>query len=92
MSNTISLPERFDFSSHKTFTDTYSKLLETTTNSTITVDFRQVVYLDSSALGMLILLNKRAKEKSCSVEIVNAKGNAKDILKIANFDKLMKIS
>lgn len=90
--STISLPERFDFSFHKQFTDSYTEALANSGGGkVITLDFGLVMYLDSAALGMLVLANKRAKEKSCKLEIINAKGAAKDVLNIANFDRLITI-
>ena len=89
--STLSLPERFDHTFHKAFTDSYTKILAQVTGQTITLDFGKVIYLDSAALGMMVLLHKRAKEKGCSLEIANAKGTALDVLKIANFDKLITI-
>ena len=42
MSTTIAIPERFDFSFHKAFTDQYNKLLEENAGATITLDFALV--------------------------------------------------
>ncbi len=91
MSTTIVIPERFDFSFHKAFTDQYNKLLEDNVGATITLDFSRVMYLDSAALGMIVLLQKRAKANNSDVEIANASGTALEILEIANFDKMVKI-
>ncbi|MFS1701860.1 STAS domain-containing protein [Alteromonas sp. AMM-1] len=91
MSTTIAIPERFDFSFHKSFTEQYNKLLEKNTGKTISLDFSRVMYLDSAALGMIVLLQKRAKSINCNVEIVSAKGTALEILQIANFDKMVTI-
>ena len=91
MSTTIAIPERFDFSFHKAFTDQYNKLLEENAGATITLDFSRVMYLDSAALGMVVLLKKRAKASGCDVEIVNAKGTALEVLEIANFEKMVTI-
>ncbi len=91
MSTTIAIPERFDFSFHKSFTEQYNKLLDTSKGATITLDFSRVMYLDSAALGMIVLLQKRAKANSCDVEIVSAQGTALEILEIANFDKMVNI-
>lgn len=88
---TLSLPERFDFSAHKNFTEQYTKILSDGKDKQVVLDFSKVEYLDSAALGMLVLLNKRAREHGCSVEIINAKGTAKDVLEIANFHRLMTI-
>lgn len=84
----LNTPQRFDFGQHKSFTEQYNLMLEDNQCSKIVMDFSNTEYLDSSALGMMVLLNKKAKTNSIKVSIKGAKGNAKDILLIANFEKL----
>lgn len=91
MNSVISVPERFDFSFHKSFTEQYSQILENKKGGIITLDFSQVLYLDSAALGMVVLLKKRAKAHGCDVEIANVRGTAMEVLEIANFDKMITI-
>lgn len=89
--STITLPERFDFNYHSTFTGAYPKLLENSESRTLVLDFSRVTYLDSSALGMMVLVNKKAKAAGKEVVISNAKGPALEILKVANFDQKFKL-
>jgi anti-anti-sigma factor len=84
----LNIPQRFDFGQHKTFTEQYTQMLEDTHCSKIVMDFSSTEYLDSSALGMMVLLNKKAKANNQKVSIGGAKDNARDILLIANFEKL----
>jgi anti-anti-sigma factor len=88
----IQIPERFDFGYHKEFTDQYQALLEDPAVSEIALDFSHVGYLDSSALGMMVLFQKKAKGKNISIKIKDAQDSAKEILEIANFDRLFEIS
>ncbi|MFC3122671.1 STAS domain-containing protein [Agaribacter flavus] len=88
----ISIPERFDFSYHKDFTEQYQRVLAEGGTSKIALDFSKVSYLDSSALGMMVLFQKKAKNQNISVCIRGAKESAKEILLIANFDRLFDIS
>lgn len=88
----LQIPERFDFGYHKEFTDQYQKLLKDTGVSEIALDFSSVSYLDSSALGMMVLFQKKAKAQNVSVRVRGAKDSAKEILQIANFDRLFDIS
>jgi anti-anti-sigma factor len=88
----IQIPERFDFGYHKEFTDQYQALLSDPGVTEIALDFSRVGYLDSSALGMMVLFQKKAKGKNISVRIKDAKDSAKEILEIANFDRLFEIS
>ena len=54
-------------------------------------DFSQVEYLDSSALGMLVMLQKKCAEQNKKVVIVNASGTPFEILQVANMDKIVEI-
>jgi anti-anti-sigma regulatory factor len=47
--------------------------------------------MDSSALGMLLQLREFAGGNNHVIQITNADSNIRDILRIANFDKLMKV-
>jgi HptB-dependent secretion and biofilm anti anti-sigma factor len=84
----INLPERFDFGFHKQFTDQYMGLLSDRDCKQIILDFYRVVYLDSSALGMMVLLQKKAKANNIKTSIRGAKGVAADILQMANVQLL----
>lgn len=57
---TLKLSGRFDFHSHRDFRAAYEKILETGAVREIIIDFGEVDYLDSSALGMLLLLREKA--------------------------------
>lgn len=87
----IKLPERFDFSYHKEFYNKTTQVLADTTTKDVEVDFAHVDYLDSSALGMLVMLQKKCAEVSKKVVVVNASGLAAEILKIANMEKIVEI-
>ncbi len=87
----IAVPERFDFAHHKSFTEQANKFIQDKQTKTLILDFSRTSYLDSSALGMLVLVNKKAKANSIKTIIRGAKDNAKEILEIANFDQLFKI-
>lgn len=88
---TMIIPERFDFSHHKSFNEQANKILENKQTRTLILDFAKTAYLDSSALGMLVLINKRAKQNSINTIIRGARDNAREILLIANFDQLFEI-
>ncbi len=85
----LSLPERFDFSYNKTFSQQYQDIFNAPSGvGKVVLDFSRVMYLDSSALGMMVLLQKKAKTANIAVAIRGAKSTAEDILKMANFHKL----
>lgn len=82
----ISLPERFDFSTHRWFTSEYETALSK--KHPVVLDFSRVQYVDSSALGMMVLLHRSLVEKKQKGSIRNLSGTAKDILDMANFQSL----
>jgi len=87
----VRLPNRFDFSYHKVFSQNSDDAFSRSEIKEIEVDFSQVQYLDSSALGMLVLLAKKASAQKVAISIRGAQGTALDILMMANINKLYSI-
>lgn len=87
-SNTIILPSLFDYHFHKNFVDSYSDLLQSPEAVEIILDFSRVEYLDSAALGMMVLLHKKAIKINKMIKIKSAKGATEEILKMANMQRL----
>jgi anti-anti-sigma factor len=85
----ISIKERFDFSAHQEFRRSYESL--SVRPARYVVDLAETTYLDSSALGMLLLLRDHAGEDNASVEIKNCNADVKKILIISNFEQLFNI-
>jgi|SRR5688572_14485537 HptB-dependent secretion and biofilm anti anti-sigma factor len=81
----IHLTGRFDFSSHTAFKQCYEAALTEPRVRKISVDLQSVEYLDSAALGMLLLLKERATAQAMSVALVNCKGLVRELLDVANF-------
>lgn len=84
----ITLQGRFDFNSHRDFKSSYDPLLGAAVVNAIEVDLRQVEYLDSSALGMLLLLKEKAESVNKTVALTNCHGMVQEVLEIANFNRL----
>ena len=61
------------------------------THSRYVVDLNRTTYLDSSALGMLLLLRDHAGGDSAEIKIVNCNQDVKKILTISNFEQLFTI-
>lgn len=86
---TITIQGRFDFSAHQDFRRSYESLDKPA--KSYSVDLREATYLDSSALGMLLLLRDFAGGDAASVKIVNCNPDVKKILSISNFEQLFTI-
>ena len=87
----IGLNGRFDFSAHRTFREAYSVALESAQVCELEVDLAGVDYLDSSALGMLLMLREKAQAADKTVSLRNCRGAVRQVLDIANFAKLFTI-
>lgn len=85
----IKIEGRFDFSVHQDFRSAYEELKVKPKNYTI--DMTQATYLDSSALGMLLLLKDYAGGDSADITILNCSEDVKKILAISNFGQLFNI-
>lgn len=88
---TIQLQGRFDFNTHRDFRAAVDSAL-LAPHAQLSVDFGEVDYLDSSALGMLLMLRDKARTANKTVALVNCHGSVRQILDIANFSKLFQIS
>jgi HptB-dependent secretion and biofilm anti anti-sigma factor len=84
----LRLPSRFDYSYHRQFSELYAPLIDADECKEIVLDFSQVDYLDSSALGMMVLLQKKFVAQHRKIKIKGAHGATDDILKIANMQKI----
>ena len=87
----VRLEGRFDFQSHRDFRAVLDKALAEAAQA-IQVDLGAIEYLDSSALGMLLMAQDKAKSVGKVVSLANGRGSVKQILEIANFNKLFPMS
>ena len=87
----LSLNGRFDFSSHREFRNACDEALNMSDANEIEADFSRVDYLDSSALGMLLLLREKAQTANMKVSLLNCTGLVQQVLDVANFQRLFTI-
>lgn len=87
---TIKIEGRFDFGSHHDFRDAYRSASEN--GVAFILDMSKTEYMDSSALGMILLLKEYSGTLNGDIKVVNASTEIKNILQIANFDKLFSVS
>ncbi|RDH84677.1 MAG: anti-anti-sigma factor [endosymbiont of Galathealinum brachiosum] len=83
---TMKISGRFDFSLHNDFRKAYKDV--NISAGQYAVDLSATEYLDSSALGMLLLLKEHADSQSSTVKLVGFSDEIKEILTIASFDKI----
>ncbi len=83
---TLQLGQCFDFSVHREFHE--ACLGADTAARSYVIDLGEVGRMDSSALGMLLLLREHAGADRADIRIVNAGGELRNTLRVAGFDKL----
>ncbi len=86
---TIAVTGKFDFQLYDAFRSAYAS----TSGKGIQyeINLSGTEYLDSSALGMLLLLREHAGGESSSIDITQVSVDVKKVLDVANFGKLFNI-
>jgi len=83
---TIQLSGRFDFRLVKDFQELLAK-----EPKTWVVDLSGVDYVDSSALGMLLLLRDRVRGDAQRIHLRGVHGQPRAVLTMAKFDRMFKM-
>lgn len=92
MTNTIRMTKRFDYSASGEFNSAISAALgEDGVDQKIHLDCINMDYIDSAGIGLLVMAHKKAMSKGSTIEIVHAKPSIKEILLLANLQKLISI-
>lgn len=84
----IKITGRFDFNAHHDFRNVYRN---EKSSAAYTIDMSGTEYIDSSALGMLLLLREHAGNESANITITGCNDDIKKIFAISNFEKLFTI-
>jgi anti-anti-sigma factor len=85
---TTNLVGKFDHKALNDFRQANLAALNDPEIKTISVDMAELTYLDSSALGALLILREKSLNMKKTVELVAARGDVKKALDISNFNKL----
>jgi len=85
----IKLPNEFDFRAHKEFRDAHKN---PKANVKYILDFSQTQQMDSSALGMLLLMREELGNDKANVKLINCRDNIKSLLEMASFHQLFDVA
>ena len=85
------VPKRFDALTRNDLNQVIVKSKETKELQTVILDFGNCDYIDSTGLGMLIVLRSDLMNSKIQIKFINLRETVKQIMKIANFDKLFTI-
>jgi anti-anti-sigma factor len=88
----LRLSGRFDFSVFRSFREFYEPLLADADVSIINLNFAAVEYVDSAALGMLLMLRDKAEKLGKKVVLGECSVNVQQLLEVANFNQLFEIN
>lgn len=89
--STIRLQGRFDFDVHRAFREAFKTALAANDVREVEIDLSGVTYMDSSALGMLLLSRENASTVGKTVALARPTEAVRKILDVANFQKLFTI-
>lgn len=84
----ITIRERFDFSGHQAFRRSYR---DYPNFGRFVIDMTDVNYMDSAALGMMLILREHAGKHSGSVKVINCNPDILKLLEIAKLDQVLDI-
>ena len=87
----VKLVGKLDYKGHRIFNETCRPLLELPEVRTVDIDLAAVDYIDSSGLGLLMLLNEKAQAAGKDVVLRNPQPTLLQILNIANMGQLFDI-
>lgn len=83
----LSLDGRFDFGARKTFKEAVDGLSDG--GNIVVLDLEKVTFVDSSALGLLVICHQNLKNKKVSFYLVNPQTYVKQVLDLANIGKMI---
>jgi anti-anti-sigma factor len=88
---TLQLSGRFNFESHAVFKNAYSPLIGEGGLESLVIDFGRVDYIDSSALGMLLMVRDKLTGLNQKIVLANSGGAVREVLQVANFGKIFNL-
>lgn len=86
---TIRISGRFEFSSHRDFRVAYSQVEPS--KADYILDMRDAEYMDSAALGMLLVLRERAGGNAAKITLKGCRPEVQQILDISRFNQMFTI-
>jgi anti-anti-sigma factor len=88
----LRLSGRFDFSLFRSFRELYEPVLADADVAVIQLNFAAVDYVDSAALGMLLMLRDKAEKLGKKVVLGDCSATVQQLLEVANFNQLFEIT
>jgi len=83
----VRLDGRFDFGARKTFKEAIEQGVEG--GCPVVLDLEKVTFVDSSALGLLVICHQNLKSKKVPFYLLNPQTYVKQVLDLANIGKMI---
>jgi anti-anti-sigma factor len=87
----IALSGRFDFKECRVLLDACTPLLDNPDVSEIEIEIDNLDFMDSSALGILLMLDERAKACHKSISLIKSSSPISMLLSASNFSEVLRI-
>lgn len=87
---TVTLGGHFTFTDHPAFREVLDTIASQTITA-VTIDLARVEFVDSAALGMLLLAADEAKKNGKPLVVRGAQGQVKKMFDMANFHTLFQL-
>lgn len=88
----ISISGAFDFNCSREFREACGKVLATRNVRHVEVELAKSDYIDSSALGMLLLLREESAAAAKTLKLVHCGETVRQVLQVAHFETLFNIA
>lgn len=86
----ITMSGRFTYADHQKFRDLIGEF-PSMRGKRLVLDMARVEFVDSAAMGMLLLARETAVSNSINTVIRNPAGKVRSLMQVAHFDKLFTI-
>ncbi len=87
----VILTGQFTFESHRDLKDAVQAMLDNPAVLKVSLDLAQVTYMDSSSLGVLLLLKEKAEAKARKVVLRNPNATVLKTLQVVQFNQIFQI-
>ncbi len=85
----IKMPKRFDYSCSTEFNNNVQTLM--VPGETLVLDCAGMDYIDSAGIGLLVMAYKKVQSVNAKLEMVALKPAPREILQLANLQKIIDI-
>lgn len=82
---------KFTFADNKSFNALISEAMEGSDITILQIDIAKLEFIDSSALGLLLMLNETAAKKGKQLVIKNPQGHVKKVFEVSKFYNIFNI-